>query len=663
MKWMFTKKLPGEKMRNPISGAFFSLDAVDHAGRALVRESIQNSLDARADGATGPVRVRIYVSGKAGALLPAKHQRWFQGVWPHYQSKNNGLNSESAPRADQSCEFLVIEDFQTTGLTGDQEQHEDEPESKNPFFYFYRAEGATPKSAGSLGRWGIGKQVFPRSSRAQTFFGYSVTGDQPNGFLMGACILKYHELNGQTIRPDGYCAEERAIYQDQSLAIPASDPALLKSFRSDFSLSRQPGQPGLSIVVPWLDCGTDEAKNDFGSESLLLAALQDYFWPILHGKLAVTIEPFGASTPYTLDQQSFSETFNRLCSTGRVDVKTVRRMQSLVSLANSVLAGEARQFDLPPCPPNKPGWLEGSVSDTMQSNLRLALGSGATVSVNARLTVRIKGGAELEDTFACHLRKFDEFNERPCFIRDGIIISDVKSPKLHGYSAIVHIQSGPLADLLGDSENPAHTEWQSSSQQFKEKYVYGGVVIEFVSTFASELLKQIFSANKELDKALLIDYFSDPGPEAESGKPEKPSPKKGKENPGIPPKLPQEPVEGRPRLDKIGGGFRLGGASPGVKSGSVFRIRAAYETSKGNAFKAYQKPDFYFGDGFLSVSLEGCEEVESKFNSLAVRVVGDRFNVAVTGFDPNRDLVVKFDLLGLVTVKEPPASQAGEARE
>ena len=44
MKWIFTKKLPGEKMRNPISGAFFSSDAVDHAGRALVRESIQTLL-------------------------------------------------------------------------------------------------------------------------------------------------------------------------------------------------------------------------------------------------------------------------------------------------------------------------------------------------------------------------------------------------------------------------------------------------------------------------------------------------------------------------------------------------------------------------------------------------------------------------------------------
>ena len=47
MKWHFRPYAPGEKTRDPIQGEFFATDAIRNPAEALIREGIQNSLDAQ----------------------------------------------------------------------------------------------------------------------------------------------------------------------------------------------------------------------------------------------------------------------------------------------------------------------------------------------------------------------------------------------------------------------------------------------------------------------------------------------------------------------------------------------------------------------------------------------------------------------------------------
>jgi hypothetical protein len=60
-QWHFGPKPPGQKERNPIQGEFFATEAIDKPGEALVREGIQNSIDA--SHGDRKVMVRIRVSG------------------------------------------------------------------------------------------------------------------------------------------------------------------------------------------------------------------------------------------------------------------------------------------------------------------------------------------------------------------------------------------------------------------------------------------------------------------------------------------------------------------------------------------------------------------------------------------------------------------------
>ena len=81
---------------------------------------------------------------------------------------------------------------------------------KNAFFSFFRAEGRSGKSGESLGRWGIGKQVFPTASRLHAMFGVTVRADSPNRVLMGSAVVRNHSVSGKDFQPDAWfgCREK-----------------------------------------------------------------------------------------------------------------------------------------------------------------------------------------------------------------------------------------------------------------------------------------------------------------------------------------------------------------------------------------------------------------------------------------------------------------------
>jgi hypothetical protein len=150
MSWHFRPLAIGEKTHEPIQGEFFSTEAIHNPTEALVREGIQNSLDA---GTELPVRVRLFLASGQDAAPASRMTPWLKGAWEHIQANGNGLREP--PSESDACPFLVFEDFGTRGLQGDVDQAFDEPGVKNHFFYFFRAEGRSGKSELDRGRWGI----------------------------------------------------------------------------------------------------------------------------------------------------------------------------------------------------------------------------------------------------------------------------------------------------------------------------------------------------------------------------------------------------------------------------------------------------------------------------------------------------------------------------
>lgn len=88
--------------------------------------------------------------------------------------------------------------------------------------------------------------------------------------------------------------------------------------------------------------------------------------------------------------------------------------------------------------------------------------------------------------------------------------------------------------------------------------------------------------------------------------------------------------------------------------GTELRVKAAYETSKGNPFRAYDVNDFQFGHHGIDVAVTGADVLAVDRNELSVRLAGADVDIRVIGFDINRDVQVR------VMAKRPPADSLDE---
>jgi hypothetical protein len=618
--WRFHKVRPGDKNREPIMGEFFSTDAISNAAEALVREGIQNALDAGLN--KGKVRVRIYISGKDGALSATKARKYFTGAWEHYETDGNGLLDRPLPLND--CEFLVFEDFGTSGLTGDTDQWHDQLGVKNPFYYFFRAEGQSAKGEQDRGRWGVGKTVFPRSSRISTYFGFTVRYDDRQRLLMGQSILKSHSVGSEYFSPDGYFG----VTNYDGLTLPIDDKETIDQFCEDFRLERNT-ETGLSIVVPYSD-------PEISDKSLLVAVCRDYFYPILAGKLEVTVESPTRSTQVNYD--TISEV------AAKIEKELPKGLLDVISLAEWAT-------ELPPAklttirePSSDIGleWSAALMTDEQVNSLRDLFQAGERIAVRIPLLVREKKTAPKKSYFDVFLtRQNSNEDGRPVFIREGIIISDIRGGRSRGVLSIVVAEDQPLATLLGDSENPAHTQWQKDSSHFKGKYTYGPKYIQFVIRSVAEIVKLLAESEDSTDPSLLLDFFSIPAPEPTATK----EPRKEKKKPGgggNTPPLPA-PAPARFRVHRVAGGFSV---TPGADDAALppfLKIVAAYDIRKGNPLGKYDPADFTFKS--LSVEPTGMTVLLDERNQMVVKVDVRDFHLSVSGFDEQRDLYLKVSAL------------------
>jgi len=622
--WVFRKKNPGEKIRNPIQGEFFATDAITGPAQALVRESFQNSLDAQSEALpdSAPVRVRIKLATGRFALSPDRVRTLFETAYPHLLASGNGLRSPPDP--SKPCPYLVIEDFGTTGLSGDPAT-EDPPagdDPRNPFYLFFRAEGLSGKTGLRLGRWGVGKFVFPRSSMASTHFGFTVREDDGRRLLLGAVTLKAHRLpdDPAMYTPDGLWGVERR----DGLVEPMEDRPTIEEFRQLFDISRST-EPGLSVVIPWVD-------EEISFAALLAAVVNDYFYPILNRRLVVEIDD-GEQRVF-LDHSTLDGVINKW----RGDLGDKPAESVALAQRAAVFADDKRIVLASQPVGSAPKWSDDLLTKDQLEDAVKSIAAGEVVAFRVPVHVRPKGGETKESWFDIYLRSDKSSDGRPVFIREGIIISDLKARRAREIRSLVIVEDEPIASLLGDSENPAHTQWQKDSSNFKGKYTFGPSVIDFVVNSVGELVALLNRGTNERDHSLTFDVFSIPKPETPA--PPSPAPRPEPPRPPQPPEPPAPPAP-RVNVDKTPGGFVVRPA-PGLALPRTVTVQCAYNVSSANPLKKWHPADFAVGSRDIVVDQTGAGSVAVKSgNVLMLEMLGADFSVAVTGFDTNRDLYVK----------------------
>lgn len=617
--WSFPPHDPRNKIREAVQAEFFNSST---EVEALVRESIQNTLDARRKQENAVVK--IFVSEESSALKWTQVAPFIDSGVSHFTAAHNGLVKKFDKR--NLCRFLTFEDFGTTGLTGEVAQLHPLEHVDNRFFYFFRAEGQQSKSDTELGRWGLGKYTFNMASEIRSLFAYTVRYDDKARLLVGQTILKSHHVGNIYYTPDGWFGSRK----ENGQGWPVQRQSVIDAFRSLFRIERT-SEPGLSVVVPYVE-------ESFSLEQVVEAAASGYFYPILKGTLQLAIS--NSMKRVVLDAKSLLPISEQLTKSTEI--------KELIELCVWHLNQDSMHtFRLPDGVLSKYDWDATPLQGELLEKLLEEIENKKRVTIVVPMVVNAKGSTK-STFFTVILEKHTEsIRQKPIFIRDGIIISNVKSSKLNGFRAIVIVDDAPLAAMLGDSENPAHTEWKGDSKSFREKYLNGKKQIRFVADCPSNIAQLISEQDRKKDSSILASVFSvirptDEMTETEQTDTDKPTKKLGKEKEGVPPIPPAKPKAYTIRRSKGGFVVTNGTANDELKDFSII-LRCAYDTSRGNPLRQYSSHDFDFlkPGSSLEVDCQGANVECLGPNELRLGEIEQTFQLRVTGFDPQRDLFVK----------------------
>lgn len=622
--WRFVEHHPEAKSRDPLQSELLNQESFRPAD-ALVRESIQNSLDARLPN-VDKVRVRIYVSGAAGALSKDEAAPYFQGFWPHVQECENG-GQVASNLAEGACRFVVIEDFGTIGLTGDPAATRVPAGASNNYYYFLRAEGISQKQSSSLGRWGVGKYVFPKSSGVNAFLAYTKRfNDAGPGLLVGQAVLMNHSLGDKDYDPDGWWAKPGSGVQ-----MPLTDLNVVEATTKRWNISRV-NESGVSIVIPYVD-----AK--LSAKDFISSVIRAYFGAILAGRLEVEVEDPSEAGAVLLTSTNMLQ-LAEVYFNGDEREKVVSEIQLMATRAT---IPEDRRFTTNQVAARAgKGWSSTTIDGDTAAKIQKEIEAGHAIQVTVPVELRVKEpGGEVSTESHLHvlLQQNELLRQKPLYMRGGIIVSDASRFPMAGVRAICIIEDSALTKMLGDAENPAHTTW-TANDKIRSRYIRGGDLLTIVKTAPHKIYELVLDADAEEQRIVFADIFVVPLTDG-GRKKKKPAPSGGKKPGGTqgPGGLRSQPLTRIEREDQ--GGFTIVPSEHG-RGGALKRVEVAlgYATRRGDALAKWRKDDFDLVT-FSPVVTGG--KIEKQLGNLLTAVVEDAalFQLTVLGFDVNRDLNIR----------------------
>ena len=578
-----------------------------------------------------PVRVRLALHTQDS--LPPRHRlvHYFSRLKEPVRQLDIDYLEDEIPNLTQG--FLVCEDFGTRGLEGDPLLHRDpiSTSSRQDFYWFWRNIGRSGKSGDDLGRWGLGKTVYRAASQIGCMLGLTVRQSDSKRMLMGQAVLRIHEQNGVEYFPEGYwCAGQEPVTE---VPKPIDDKTEIDQFIADWKLTRGEGEPGLSVVSPYV-------VPELNVHKLLQAICVHFFLPIMRGELIVEIE--GPSLPHCLiDTYGLHERCQSLNWDG--PKRTKRHQPPPLEYVKKCLARQASAIQTSILGKDKsPCFDDSTFSQSELDNLRDAFTNNSLIAIKARIHLpRHQGSGETGELFVFLQKTTADDTCDTYFIREGMTITKLNSrARTKGIRALVLVEKGPLASLLGDSEGPAHEDWDTSEERPSRLWKKWKGRVTFCRRIVDELVEHLTPRQTTADFELLSDIFSIDDTLANH---KSRFPSFGKDSPQEFQAIPTKPkwyrLEGRQR------GFRVAhNQTEPIPRDAKLRVSVAYDLSTGDPLKKWTPFDFDFATP-SSLRLVG-EFVAARRihgNVLILTISQPGFYLTVDGFDEHRDLFVRID--------------------
>lgn len=606
--WHFRNPIDGEIIRGSSrEEEFFEAHT---SLEAVVREAIQNSIDAVND-PTIPVTVRFALS-----RTRPKMEHLFEGLWEHLNA--SGILVDSPGRS--GFRYMSIEDFNTTGLTGETSYRQCAFSNEGDFCNFWWVDSSSRKGLKKGGRWGVGKYSFFIFSKLKHFYGISVADHSGVPNLMGRALLKKHNIGEVVYLSDG-------VFSPDNLN-PITDIALIDTFQSDFGLQRGTSQ-GLSLIIPYPDLGN--SANPYSD--ILFCALNNYQYSVIAGKLILNVEENtnGERRSCVITRETLP---NLLQNFSRAEER-FKEFELLNGLYDSILLRIPDfNLDITRGDPMEIG--EDSFSGHIEEARKRFSSLGNSV-MKIRVALKIHyHNLDAKDSYAdisiTRDPRFGKSKEVQC-LRNGIKINDaIRDFKMQEGIMLLVAEDGPISEFLGDAENPVHTEWNSRTEIMRSgKYDNAEELVKFIKKLPRKIIDVLTENPTSVEENALLDLFytMDRGT-SRSGRRSSPPP---------PPPPP------RPRflsVSKSGTGFKIGLTEEGARTlPRIITVRVAYDMERGNPFPHYKDFDFKIGESETPIDeLRGGRVLEKNENKVIIIAESEDFIFSVSGFDSRRDIVI-----------------------
>ena len=611
MKWYFSPQLPGQVETEVTQRDQFSNDEVQ-LSETIVRESIQNSLDAAVD---DPSRIKVTFRwlDKSNGLDPEFFDQLFVEQLTH--AKEAGLDVGSIDFANPSA--LVIEDFGTKGLTGSITEKDDDN-----FSDFWRRHGKSHKTGKSRGRWGLGKLVYSTTSQLGAFFGATHREGDSSIHVMGQTVLNLRKVDGKEYPPHGFFADidgEGDPYTQ--IPVPIKENELVDKFISQFSLKRQ-GKNGLSVVIPF-------PNPDFSIEAMIGVAIVNYFYPIITKQLVLQFN----GTEIT------NENIRELAHKhAEGSINDIDQVFDFIEEAHGVEESDLLVL--------KPSWADDLILDENDietedlETIREKFTNGQLVGLRLPVTVKKKDGEKLDTFFSVFIKRPEELSRgSDLYVRGGLTLpGEAKFKERKALGAMV-AEDEVICSFLGDAENAAHTLWVASAEKVRRNYQSPDKTVKVIKNSIVQLYDMLAEVIDEVDEEALRSFFWVNEPEGTQAK------KKQKKTPVvIPPPPKPRPVDFH--ISEIHDGFTIASAKDADpdRFPQNIKLEVAYDVASGNPYKKYSPLDFKLGKNSgitLSMSKDSGKLISSKENIIKLEVTKLPFKFNAAGFDVNRDLKIK----------------------
>ena len=473
----------------------------------LVRELIQNSLDAKSPNRLDPVRIKI--TQVSWSDLSTHDTEYIRKLFPKEYRDRLGMTSDHIPNIGEGTPFLLLEDFGTTGLLGIYDAPRvDDPKPQNWNAFWFREGEGDKLNDFANGRAGQGKVTYYSVSGSRSIFALTIRETDNKSLVFGRSLFskdyKYQETHFNRIA-------FWSISQSAE-AKPSECADDITKFKKHFHLNRK-DEPGLSIVIP------DPIYWDMNQ--ITKTIVEDFFLPIMSGKLIVQLGNLEFNKENILDQ-------NRQYLEDKELSHKIESYNFLSKISTLISSDSSPLFNI------EEKWFKSKRDvDPFGDNLTSFLNMIEKHDIiHLRCSIQLQKKKEHEpipSRFDIYIQKNDIQGKAVQFYsRLDMMIAEEKNQfieKLESFTILTHIKDRALSQFLNDAETPTHLKWNAQNSRLKENWESYRKELSLVRNAAEYIMKVVLQLSKTKDDlSTLAIYFPALSKGGEKGPGKKPVP-------------------------------------------------------------------------------------------------------------------------------------------